>query len=119
MRSGVVADAGRSCCLSPDAIVSAGEGSYYGPPPFAESIDPVPDGITFRNVHHHGFEPQQLAVAWDQRPDRRTRRAFLHLSYSCSQPCGPTTLVTHDPHRTLRPDRPAANGRHLLAEGAG
>src|SRR5215467_13714718 len=36
----------------------------------------------FCNVHHPRFWRQQLAVAWDQRPDRRTRRAFLHLSYS-------------------------------------
>ena len=36
-------------------------------------------------------------MAWDQRPDRRTRRALLHLSYSCAQPFGPATLVTHDP----------------------
>src|SRR5215472_16386779 len=31
------------------------------------------------------------------------RRAFLHLSYSCAQPCGPATLVTHDPIRTWPP----------------
>jgi hypothetical protein len=51
----------------------------------------------FRDAHHHGFWPQQLTVARDQRPDRRTRRALLHLSYSCASPCGPTMLVTHDP----------------------
>ena len=28
-------------------------------------------------------------------PVCRTRRALLHLSYSCAQPCGPATLVTH------------------------
>jgi len=28
-------------------------------------------------------------VAWDQRPDRRTRRALLHLPDSCAPPCGP------------------------------
>jgi len=27
----------------------------------------------FRNVHHPRFWRQQLAVAWDQQPDRRTR----------------------------------------------
>src|SRR6516164_8179077 len=46
--------------------------------------------------------PQQLAVAWDQRPDRRTRRALLHLSYSSAPPFGPVMLVTQDPHRTFR-----------------
>jgi len=56
----------------------------------------------FRDAHHHGFWPQQLAVAWDQRPDRRTRRAFLHLSYSYAPPCGPAMLVTHDPNRKSR-----------------
>src|SRR5204863_3493333 len=34
-------------------------------------------------------------------PDRRTRRALLHLSYSCASPFGPAILVTHDPERTL------------------
>ena len=48
----------------------------------------------FRDAHHHGFWPQQLAVTWDQRPDRRTRRALLHLRYSCAPPCGPAMLVT-------------------------
>ena len=51
----------------------------------------------FRNAHHHGFCPLQLAVAWDQRPDRRTRRALLHLQYSCEPPFGPAILVTQDP----------------------
>ena len=36
-------------------------------------------GNARRNAHYHGFWPQQLAVAWDRRPDRRTRRALLHL----------------------------------------
>src|SRR2546430_4055295 len=34
-------------------------------------------------------------------PDCRTRRAFLHLSYSYAPPCGPALLVTQDPSRTL------------------
>jgi hypothetical protein len=44
-------------------------------------------------------------------PDRRTRRALLHLSNSCASPCGPATLVTHDPsgHR-----RTAQNSRYGL-----
>src|SRR6516164_6491886 len=43
--------------------------------------------------------PQQLAVAWDQRPDRRTRRALLHLSYSSAPPFGSVMLVTQSPAR--------------------
>ena len=39
-------------------------------------------------------------MAWDRRPDHRTRRAYLHLSYSCVHPFGPAALVTHDPNRT-------------------
>ena len=39
-------------------------------------------------------------MAWDQRPDRRTRRALLHLQYSCAAPCGPDQF---------------ANGTELLA----
>ena len=54
----------------------------------------------FRDAHDHGFSPQPLAVAWDQRPDRRTRRALLHLQYSCAAPCGPAMLVTQDPKRS-------------------
>jgi len=43
----------------------------------------------FRDAHDRGFWPQPLAVAWDQRPVRRTRRAFLHLQYSREAPRGP------------------------------
>src|SRR5712692_8014698 len=57
----------------------------------------------FRNAHHRGFWTQQLAVAWDQRPDRRTRRDLLHLSYSCAPPFGPAILVTQDPQRSSGP----------------
>src|SRR6516165_3718893 len=32
-------------------------------------------------------------------PDCRTRRALLHLSYSCAAPFGPAILVTQDPKR--------------------
>src|SRR5471032_768792 len=35
-------------------------------------------------------------------PDCRSRRALLHLSYSCIPPCGPAIFVTQDPERTLR-----------------
>ena len=31
-------------------------------------------------------------------PDRRTRRARLHLRYSCAPPFGPAVLVTQDPN---------------------
>src|SRR5262249_31420138 len=34
-------------------------------------------------------------------PDRRTRRALLHLSYSCAPPILASALVTHDPKRSL------------------
>jgi hypothetical protein len=34
-------------------------------------------------------------------PDRRTRRALLHLSYSCARPFGQAMLVTQDPQRTF------------------
>src|SRR5262245_56090007 len=33
-------------------------------------------------------------------PDCRTRRAFLHLLYSCASPFGPAVLVTQDPSPT-------------------
>src|SRR5215471_8947977 len=34
-------------------------------------------------------------------PDHRTRRALLHLSYSCAPQITHTTLVTHDPLRNF------------------
>src|SRR5262249_54530539 len=33
-------------------------------------------------------------------PDHRTRRALLHLSYSCAPQITPPALVTHDPKRS-------------------
>src|SRR6266704_2066330 len=36
-------------------------------------------------------------------PDCRTRRALLHLSYSCASPILMVMLVTHDPKRTSLP----------------
>jgi hypothetical protein len=48
----------------------------------------------FRNAHHHGFWPQQLAVVWNRRPDRRIRRVLLHLQYRYAAPSGPALLVT-------------------------
>src|SRR6516164_6885935 len=33
-------------------------------------------------------------------PDCRTRRALLHLSYSCAPPILTSALVTHDPKRS-------------------
>src|SRR5215510_1025213 len=48
-----------------------------------------------------------VPVVWDQRPDRRTRRALLHLQYSCATPCGPAMLVTQDPGGYFRGDRPS------------
>ena len=55
----------------------------------------------FRDAHHHGFWPQQLA-GLGSAPDRRTRRALLHLSYSCASPVLMTMLVTHDPMQKCR-----------------
>src|SRR5262249_55792706 len=47
-------------------------------------------------------------------PDHRTRRALLHLSYSCAPQITHTTLVTHDPN--TEPD-PALLGHLGLALG--
>jgi hypothetical protein len=33
-------------------------------------------------------------------PDCRARRALLHLSNSCTSPCGQAMLVTHEPERS-------------------
>jgi hypothetical protein len=39
-------------------------------------------------------------------PDCRTRRALLHLSYSCALSCGPTMLVTQPLSGTLNEEQP-------------
>jgi hypothetical protein len=54
----------------------------------------IPTGKVERGERHG-------AVTWDQRPDRRTRRAYLHLQYSYAAPFGPTLLVTQDPLREV------------------
>jgi hypothetical protein len=41
-------------------------------------------------------------------PDCRTRRALLHLSYSCAPPILMTALVTHDPKRSFGAGGPPA-----------
>jgi hypothetical protein len=42
-------------------------------------------------------------------PDCRTRRALLHLSYSCAPPILTSALVTHDPKRSLAFDHQVPN----------
>ena len=77
------------------------------------SLDP-PAGIMVPTFPRRS-RPWLLTTAarggWDQRPDRRTRRALLHLQYSCAAPCGPAMLVTQG---TLAPSLPA--GRSALSK---
>src|SRR6266536_4120530 len=47
-------------------------------------------------------------------PDCRTRRALLHLSYSCALPCGRAMLVTQDPRRTSGDARIRAAVRDIV-----
>jgi hypothetical protein len=48
-------------------------------------------------------------------PDHRTRRALLHLSYSCAPLVTPVALVTHDPIRTHHSLRSGAwSGQSVL-----
>src|SRR5207244_3435741 len=53
--------------------------------------------------------PRHLAAAacggLRSAPDCRTRRALLHLSYSCAPPLLTSALVTHDPTRKSHPNR--------------
>src|SRR5262249_201014 len=53
-------------------------------------------------------------------PDCRTRRALLHLSYSCAPPILRTALVTHDPTRSLvgPKSRSAASPDLILTKAA-
>ena len=50
-------------------------------------------------------------------PDHRTRRALLHLSYSCAPQITHTALVTHDPFRTIGPAYKIGNSLQLLGAG--
>jgi len=52
-------------------------------------------------------------------PDCRTRRALLHLSYSCVLPCGPAILVTQCHERTFRltPYRAGGGAVHSIRSG--
>jgi hypothetical protein len=84
----------------------------YGDPLAAEALAPSPrrQQVSARQARESALQPPAVAprrsrpwrlttAAWDRRPDRRTRRAVLHLQYSCASPCGPATLVTQDPER--------------------
>ena len=51
------------------------------------------------------------------RPDRRTRRAILHLQYSCAAPCGPALLVTQDPIRNSTWGSLGLSSRHPRQRG--
>src|SRR5215813_5907277 len=51
-------------------------------------------------------------------PDRRTRRALLHLSYSCAPPGLMAILVTHDPNRTWPLAHQIASIQASLSVGA-
>jgi len=48
-------------------------------------------------------------------PDHRTRRALLHLSYSCAPQITHTALVTHDPERTCAAAEALAAIQRLFA----
>src|ERR1700681_4452489 len=49
-------------------------------------------------------------------PDCRTRRTFLHLSYSYAAPFGPALLVTQDPERSRTMHR--SRSESVVPEGA-
>src|SRR5580692_8400467 len=47
------------------------------------------------------FAPHRQKIVSLLAPDHRTRRALLHLSYSCAPQTTHAALVTHDPKQTL------------------
>src|SRR5215468_642294 len=92
-------------------------------------LSTLPDGIMSR-LFLQRSPPWLLTTAacggLRSAADCRTRRALLHLSYSCRSSCGPAMLVTHDPlsempaRGTDRQRRPSMNkwGGALLDEQA-
>jgi hypothetical protein len=73
------------------------------------------DGLVRANSFHWvALSPAAACSGLGSTPDRRARRAFLHLSNSCASPCGPAMLVTHDPKLTLDRLIRAACHTHLL-----
>src|SRR5580693_3863210 len=59
--------------------------------------------------------PAAACGGWRSAPDHRTRRALLHLSYSCAPQTTHAALVTHDPKPT--PDGKSAVGRRPPERG--
>jgi|SRR5215831_1301930 len=60
-------------------------------------LSTIPAGIivpTFPQRSPPRLLTAAAAVVWNQRPDRRIRRALLHLQYSYAPPFGPAILVT-------------------------
>ena len=56
----------------------------------------------FHNAHQHGFLTTAACGSLGSAPDRRARRALLHLWYICAASFGPAMLVKHDPQRKFR-----------------
>src|SRR5262245_33756988 len=75
-------------------------------------LSTVPDGIIVLAFPQRS-PPRLLTAAacggLSSAPDRRTRRALLHLSYSCAPPILATALVTHDPILPFRVCRDLVN----------
>jgi hypothetical protein len=67
--------------------------------PIVQSVAPSL-GLDIRAINVREAEGIDRGIAAFSTPDRRTRRALLHLSYSCAPPFGPAILVTQDPFQT-------------------
>src|SRR5262249_34421079 len=60
----------------------------------------TPDPVAIGGLSGHAADTTAACSGLRPAPDCRSRRAFLHFSYSCAPPFGLAMLVTHDPKAT-------------------
>ena len=100
----------RHICRGYTDVVDADLSKYFDTIPHDDLLKSVARRVVDRHVLRltclTGSPPWLLTTAacggLRSTPDCRTRRAYLHLSYSCASPFGPALLVTQGTKRTCR-----------------
>ena len=85
-------------------VFAAPQESGIGPLPLAAILFAARKSVAIRERPDIATGRSTLTAAacggLGSAPDCRTRRTFLHLSYSYAPPFGPAMLVSHDPKLT-------------------